>query len=80
MGFFSSSSKNLKLSEIEEIVNKITSLDYQEKERVIGAFSTVDTNGISKEEFRKTIYELWNSHKISETDYENLKKVWKERY
>jgi hypothetical protein len=79
MGLFSSS-KNLKLSEIEKILNGITSLDYQEKERVIGAFSTVDTGGVSKEEFRKTIYELWNSHKISETDYGNLKKVWEKKY
>lgn len=79
MGFFSSP-KTLKLSEIKEIVNHISSLDYKEKERVMGAFSTVDSGGISKEEFRKTIYELWNSHKISEIDYENLKEVWEEEY
>ena len=80
MGLFFSSSKKLTLSKIQKIINKISSLDYQEKQRVIGAFSTVDSGGISKEEFRKTIYELWNSHKISEIDYKNLKKVWEEKY
>jgi len=80
MGWFSSSSKNLKLSDIKKIVRKISSLDYREKERVLGAFSTVDSGGISKSEFKKVIYELWNSHKISETDYKNLKKVWESKY
>lgn len=79
MGFFSSS-KNLKLREIEKIVNQISSLDYQEKQRVIGAFTTVDSGGISKEEFRRVIYELWNSHKISQTDYQGLKKILEEKY
>jgi len=81
MGLFSSSSsKNLKLSDIEKIVKNISSLDYQEKERVIGGFSIVDSNGITKEEFRKVIYELENSNKISQTDYQNLKKIWEEKY
>lgn len=80
MGLFFSSSKNLTLNEIKEIIDHIPSLDYKEKERVMGAFSTVDEGGVSKEEFRKTIYELWNSHKISEIDYDNLKKVWEEKY
>lgn len=75
-----SSSKNLTLNEIKKIVDHISSLDYKEKERVIGAFSTVDEGGVSKEEFRKTIYALWNSHKISEIDYANLKQVWEEQY
>ena len=79
MGFFSSA-KNLKLSDIEKIVNKISSLDYKEKQRVVGAFTTVDGGGISKEEFRRVIYELKNSYKISETDYQNLKNVWEEKY
>lgn len=80
MGLFFSSSKNLTLSDIKKIVDRISSLDYKEKERVMGAFSAVDSGGITKEEFRKAIYELRNSHKISEIDYESLKKVWEEEY
>lgn len=75
--FFGSSSKTLKLSDIEKIMRGVPSLDYKEKERVMGAFSTVDDNGISKEEFRKVVYELYEAHKISETDYNGLKRFWK---
>jgi hypothetical protein len=80
MGLFFSSAKTLKLSEIEKIVKEISSLDYKEKERVIGAFATVAQNNITKEEFRKVIHELYESHKIGEFDYKNLKTVWEEKY
>jgi hypothetical protein len=80
MGLFFSSANSLSMADIQKIISKISSLDYKEKERIIGAFSTVDSGGISKTEFRKVIYELHNSHKISDIDYKNLKEIWEEKY
>lgn len=80
MGLFSSSSKHLSRQEVEKILKNISSLDYKEREELMGAFAMVDSGGISKEEFKKVIYELKNSYKISEIDYNNLKKVWEDIY
>ena len=66
----------LTITQIEEELDKIDSLDYKEKAAIMDVLNNhLDFGGVTAEELRESIIDLRKEYKISETDAKYLEEI-----